>query len=456
MALPAQNPYPPLQDVKSWGTTPIPYSQEAEESVLGAIILNPAAFVTVSVILEAEDFYILRHKYIYEAMRDLLAEDKPVDYMTVMQKLKDRQQLEEIGGAQYLTHLLNNTPTSLHAEVYAQMVAGRAERRRLMVASDHIKGLCLNDEMNIEELRQEANAKVIAATRTAYQSQIATVSEALSTYFATVESRQEGIGTKNVGMPTGIRVVDNAIYGMMRGQVNYLAATTGAGKTTFALNVAINEARLGARVAYFTLEMTRERLVNYMMGVETGIDPTRIELGKMTQPEWGRFVKASGNMYEIGKNIHIWETPMNPDFRMTPTYLLTQINALAYHHGVDLVIVDYVGLMVSGNERHSEFESRSYVARAMPIMARRLNLPLLLLAQIPIKKLQSRKDKHPTLGDIEYVGENDMDVGMYLHRDYIFDQTADPTAGELIIGKARGRSFRGSIPIRYENNKFLG
>lgn len=441
---------------ESWGTTQIPYSQEAEEATLGAILLNASAFAGVSAFLRREDFYILRHQYIWEAFERCIQAGDVIDYITVIKALKDLKYLDEIGGAAYLTHLLNTTPTSVHVEIYARLVQRCAGRRHLMVASDHIKGLALNEALTWDEVAQEANAKVVAALGRTFVSQIESVSDVLSDYYGKIETAQNDKSETKTGVPTGIKALDNAIFGLIRGQVNVLAATSGTGKTTFALNVAINASRMGVRVGLFMLEMNRERAVNYMIGIETGIDPIRIELGQMTDAEWSRFVQATGNMSEFGKRIHIYERPTDADFRMTPIQLLAQCNALAYERGLDLVIVDYLGLMESGKQGLHGYDDKAYVSKCMPVLAQRLNLPILFLAQIPIKKLQKRKDHKPEFGDMEFVGENDVDVALYLHRPYLFDPTADPTEGEIIVGKARGRSFRGPIPMKFLNNKFAG
>lgn len=440
----------------NFGTVQAPYSQEAEEALLGSILLQPTMYAVVAQFLHTEDFYILRHKYIWEAFERLAARDVQVDNLTLTEELKAFKRLDDVGGLAYLMHLTNDTPNSMNAETYGQLVSRMADRRRLMVAADRIKGLALDMELTNEQVSQESNAALIKAVGRAYVSQITSLSDSLGSYYDTIEARQKNPNQTTRAVPTGIRALDAHIQGLMRGQVNIVAAATGVGKSTFALNVALNASRLGARVAYFPLEMGKARTVNYVMGIEIGADPTRIELGQMTQAEWGRFVQASGNLYAPGHKLFIWDRPLNPDFQMTPAHLLTVCNALSVERGLDLVVVDYLGLMTSGKRELNGYADKAWVSRAMPIVADRLQVPMLVLAQIPIKKLQRRADKHPELGDMEFVGENDMDVCMYLHRDYIFDSGADPKQGEIIVGKARGRSFRGSIPVSFQNNKFVG
>lgn len=433
----------------------IPYSADVEESVIGAILANPTQFYSIALRLEPDDFFIMSHRHVWNAMAALIKRNEPIDPITLTQQLKNDGQFEAVGGAAYITKLLNVELNSLHGRVYAQLVERLAGRRRVLEALN--KGMELAKDMRVtyEQMAQDVNALVVRAVGRTFRSEMETLSESMKAIFGEVSDRQEGLTTAPM-VPTGIAAYDKTIGGLPKGLVTVLAAASGIGKTIWALNIALNAMRLGLRVALFPLEMGRKRTILLIMAIEAGIDPEKIMSGTMTPAEWGRFVEVSARLNTIGEKMFIYDRPLDPDFRMSPARLMATCNALAVENGVDLVIVDYLTLMESGKQFKNPYEEYSYVSRTMPIMAGRLGVPLLMLAQIPLKKLQGRKDKRPQPGDVEYVGEKDADVVVGLHREWRFDPTADPADGELVVLKNRVTKFLHTLPLRFDNYKFKG
>lgn len=440
----------------SWGSQSTPYSQEAEEATIGAVQVNPAAYHKISAFLKADDFFILRHKYIWQAFDRLSKAGTPIDYLTLINDLKAAGTLSEIGGAAYLTKLINATPTSVHAEVYAGIVEQAAQRRKLMSAADQIKQFALLETMPIGQVLQEAHAKLIQATGTAYMSSIVPASDLLSDYCNEVDNRVNTFGqTKAFGIPTFIKPLDERIYGLPRGELILLAAVNGMGKTTFALNVALNAIKHHQRVAIFGREMGRMRLMNMIISIESGVQQGQILSGGMTQQERERFNEAAVRLQEPFKYLHLWEAPLDPEWQFSPKYLALQCQMLLAQRGMDLMIVDHLHVMDSDVPRQDDPAKYKYIMRSMFSLARRINAPILQLCQISPNKLRNRAEKNPMKGDCDYNVEPEADIVLGLHRPRVFDPTAPVDAGEIYVTKNRDGGWEGRINVSCVRNKFL-
>ncbi len=439
------------QLTESWGTTQIPYSQEAEEATLGAIMLNQTAFYSVAAFLNGDDFYILRHQYIWEAFTRLNERNEPMDYVTVTRELKDLGYLDEIGGPAYLTHLLNNTPTSVHIEIYARIVERMATRRRLMVAADHIKGLALNEELTIEEVMNDSESKLFDVTERQLTRELIPMHEVMSDYYERIEHLMHDRGGA-LGLPSGFKDLDKLLGGMQKSDLIIFAGRPGTGKTSFMLSAAINMARLGQRIAIFSMEMGKDQIAQRLVSMEAGINSQNLRTGQLNQQEWSKFVKAAGNLSNF--RIFIDDTPA-----MSPIQMRTKCLRLAREHGVDLVVVDYLQLMnAGGSYENNRVQEISFISRSMKEMARELNVPVLSAAQLS-RAVEQRQDKRPVLSDLRESGsiEQDADVVMFLYRDEIYNEATEfPNQADIIVAKHRNGPT-GTISLYFEKSltKFM-
>ncbi len=430
-----------------------PYSQEAEEATLGAILVNPSAFLNIASFLKAEDFFLLRHSYIWEALQRLNLRGEPIDYLTISQELRDMNRLDEIGGQAYLTHLINNTPTAVHAEVYGRLVERAAIRRRLMEASDEIRQLALDEEKTVDTVIEEAESKIFAVSDSQLKREFVPLWDALSEYYDRMEILLQERG-QTLGIPTGFRALDELLGGFQKSDLLIFAGRPGMGKTSFLLTIALNIARLGGRVALFTMEMGVEQMVQRLIAMETGINMQKLRLANLTPQENTRFTEAVGRLANL--QLYIDDTPA-----LSPIEVRTKARRLAHEHGLDLLIIDYLQLMNGGGKgmESNRVQEISYISRSLKELARELNIPLLSAAQLS-RAVEQRQDKRPLLSDLRESGsiEQDADAVMFLYRDEVYnpDTTEFPNQGEVILAKHRNGPT-GKVSLYFEKSvmKFL-
>jgi replicative DNA helicase len=411
---------------------PAPYSEEAEEAVLGAILSNPNVIFNVASFLKGEDFYILRHQYIWEAMQRIVERGEEFDYLTVSKELADIGRLDEVGGPWYLLRLVNNTPTSVHAEVYARVVERAAVRRRLMAAADEIKALALNEEMAIEKVTDEAEARLFSVTESQLRRDLVPISHVISEYWERME-RLIGDRDEALGLPTGFRALDTLLGGLQKSDLLIFAGRPGMGKTSFMLSVALNAARFDKRIAIFTMEMGVEQIIQRMVSMETGINMQRLRLGQVDELEWRRLVEAMSRLRNF--KIFIDDTPA-----MSPMQMRAKCRRLAREQGVDLIMVDYLQLMNAGGVyENNRVQEVSHISRNLKELARELNVPLFSAAQLS-RAVEQRQDKRPQLSDLRESGslEQDSDIVMFLYRDEVYNEATEaPNQADIIVAKHR-------------------
>ncbi len=434
-----------------WESQQIPYSQEAEEATIGAVLVNPVAYFGVASFLQPDDFFILRHKYIWQALTRLVDRSEPIDYLTLTQELRDMDKLAEIGGPAYLTQLINSTPTSVHAEIYGRLVERAATRRRLMSASDEIKALALNEELTIEQVINESESKLFDVTERQLTRELIPMREAISTYFDRIEHLMVN-KDEALGLPSGFKDLDKLLGGLQKSDLIIFAGRPGMGKTSFMLSAAINLARLGARIAIFSMEMGVEQIVQRLVSMEAAINSQNLRSGQLTQQEYSRFVHAAGNLSNF--RIFIDDSPA-----MSPLQMRTKCLRMAREHGIDLVVVDYMQLMNAGGAyENNRVQEISYISRNMKEMARELNVPVMSAAQLS-RAVEQRQDKRPVLSDLRESGsiEQDADIVMFLYRDEIYNEATEfPNQADIIIAKHRNGPT-GTISLYFEKTltKFM-
>ncbi|QPC84657.1 replicative DNA helicase [Phototrophicus methaneseepsis] len=428
-----------------------PFSQQAEEAVVGAVLLDPSSFVNVSAFLHSEDFFLLRHNYIWAAMSRLSERNDAIDLLTVAEELDNYSQLEAIGGQAYLIQLTNNTPTSVYAEVYGHIVERTAIRRRLMEAADQIKQLALDEEKNIDHVISDAEAQLFSVSDMQMKRDFVPMWEALSAYYDRIEELLQNQG-QALGVPSGFKDLDQLLGGFQRSDLIVFAGRPGMGKTSFLLTTAMNAARVGARVAIFTMEMGVEQMVQRMVAMETGINVQKLRLAQLTAQEAARFTEAVGRISNFP--IFIDDTPA-----MSPLEMRTKCRRLAHEHGLDLVMVDYMQLMNAGRGyENNRVQEISFISRNLKEIAREFNIPLISAAQLS-RAVEQRQDKRPVLSDLRESGsiEQDSDIVMFLYRDEVYNEATEfPNQADILVSKHRNGPT-GTIQLYFEKRltKFM-
>lgn len=421
-----------------------PYSQEAEEAVIGSVLVNPAVFVSVAAFLDPEDFFLLRHNYIWKAMGRLNGRGEHIDYLTLAEELENMNILDEVGGRGYLIQLMNSTPTSVYAEVYGRLVERTAIRRRLLTAADEIKGLALDEELNIESVISESEAKLFSVSETQTRRDFVPMWDALSAYYDHMEEMLQNRGMA-LGVPTGFRDLDHLLGGFQRSDLLVFAGRPGMGKTSFLLTVAMNAARIGKSVAIFTMEMGVEQMVQRMVSMETSINVQKLRLADLTAQETTRFVEVVGRISSYP--IFIDDTPS-----MSPMEMRTKCRRLQHEHGLDLVMIDYMQLMNAGRGfENNRVQEISYISRSLKELARELNIPVISAAQLS-RAVEQRQDKRPVLSDLRESGsiEQDADIVMFLYRDDVYNEATEfPNQADVIVSKHRNGPT-GTISLFFE------
>ncbi|MCA9891737.1 MAG: replicative DNA helicase [Anaerolineae bacterium] len=428
-----------------------PFSQQAEEAVIGAILLDPQAFVTVSSFLNPEDFFLLRHNYIWASMTRLNERGMAIDHLTVSEELDNFGFLDAVGGQAYLIQLANSTPTSVYAEVYGHIVERTAVRRRLMQASDEIRMLALDEERNIEDVISEAEAQLFNVSDAQTKRDFVPMWEALSSYYDHIEELLQNQG-KALGVPSGFRDLDQLLGGFQRSDLIVFAGRPGMGKTSFLLTTAMNAARAGARVAIFTMEMGVEQMVQRMVAMETGINVQKLRLAQLNAQEASRFTEAVGRISNFP--IFIDDSPA-----ISPLEMRTKCRRLAHEHGLDMIMVDYMQLMNAGKGyENNRVQEISFISRTLKELAREFNVPLISAAQLS-RAVEQRQDKRPVLSDLRESGsiEQDSDIVMFLYRDEVYNEATEfPNQADILVSKHRNGPT-GTIQLYFEKRltKFM-
>ncbi len=421
-----------------------PYSQEAEEAVIGSILVNPNAYVALAAFLEADDFYLLRHQLLWQAIARLNERNEALDYLTIVTELKNMGWLEDVGGPAYLTRLINSTPHAIHAEFYGRIVERAAVRRRLLKAADEIKALAVDEQLDIDRVVNEAESRLFDVTDRQVKREFKSMYEAVGQYFDQIEYLMQN-RDKSFGVPTGFKDLDQLLGGFQRSDLVIFAGRPGMGKTAFLLSAAANAARIGARVAIFSMEMGSDQIVQRLISMETGIGTQKLRLAQLTPQEYMRFVEAAGRVSRMP--IFIDDTPA-----LSPLQIRTKCRRLQHEHGLDMIMVDYLQLMNAGGQyQNNRVQEISYISRALKELARELNVPLISAAQLS-RAVEQRQDKRPVLSDLRESGsiEQDSDVVMFLYRDVVYNEATEyPNQADIIVSKHRNGPT-GSIQLFYD------
>jgi len=410
-----------------------PQNLDAEISILGAVLIDEDVLTRVTDKLHADDFYDPRHETIFDAMVMLYEHHKPVDLLTLSDELKKKDKLEEAGGADYLTELTNQVPTAAHAESYAEIITQNAMRRRLIKASGNIAELGFDEAKNSDELLASAEAELFAVSDQALRQELTSLEQILTESFDRMEELHRD-KSKMRGIPTGYRDLDNMMAGLQRSDLLILAARPAMGKSTFALNLAHNIAvQQNQAVLVFSLEMSKEQLVDRMLADEAGVDAWNIRTGNLSDDDFEKLSHAMGVLAEAP--IFIDDTP-----GMSVLELRTKARRAAHERPLGLIVIDYLQLMSgSGRSSDNRVQEISEISRGLKLVARELNVPVLALSQLS-RSVESRTPPIPQLSDLRESGsiEQDADIVMFLYReDYYNKETENQHVTELLIKKHR-------------------
>lgn len=421
---PEENPTP--------ASPPVLYSREAEEAVIGSVLINPEAYYDVASFLKADDFHIHRHRWIWEVFVRLHERRIPIDYLTVSEELNQLGQLSEVGGPAYLTALINNVPTSLHAEAYGRLVEENAIRRKMLAAANDIAKLAYQESIGVEDVMDGAEKSIFGVSERRMTRDLQPIQQVLSEYYDRIDqlaSRGEDI----YGVPTGFIDLDRLLMGLQPSDFIIVAGRPGMGKTAFMLSAAKNAAQTHKKhVAVFSLEMSNEQLVQRLIAQETGIDSQRLRTGKLSEDEWPLFTHAIEVLSDA--RVFLDDTPA-----LTPLQLRTKSRRLHLEYGLDLIVVDYLQLMSSGTRSENRVQEVSYISRNLKVLARELNVPVLAAAQLS-RAVEQRADKEPQLSDLRESGslEQDADIVMFIHRPEVYEKdTLKQNIAQIKVAKHR-------------------
>jgi len=373
----------------------IPQNVEAEEAVLGSLLIDPEALFRVAPFLAAEDFYVQKNGWIYQAILSLHERREPIDFVTLCDELERRGQLEEVGGAAYITSLINAVPSAIHAEAYGRIVEQAAIRRRLIGAATQIAQLAYQESEDIDQTIDQAEQALFSVSQRRITRELAPIQEVIRRYYDRIEYLYAHQG-EPLGVPTGFIDLDRLLGGMQRSDFIIVAARPSVGKTSLCLSFARNAARHGQYVAIFSLEMSAEQIVQRLVSAETGIDAQRLRLGNLKEEEWPLFVQAIGRLADLP--IFIDDTPS-----ISALQLRTKARRLHAEHGLDLIIVDYLQLMSGDIRAENRVQEVSYISRSLKAVARELDVPVVAASQLS-RAVEQRTDKKPVLADLRESG----------------------------------------------------
>jgi len=410
-----------------------PHSLEAEEALLGSLLIDPDAIYDVATFLRPGAFYRAQNQWIYEAILTLTDRREPVDLITLTEELRRREQLEDAGGEAAIISLINAVPTSVNAVSYGRLVEATALRRKMIGAASTIANLAYDEAEDINVVIDRAETALFSISEDRTTRDLMPVKQIAREYLERVEKLHER-GDDVIGVPTGFTDLDRLLGGLNKSDLLILAARPGMGKTSLQNAIALTAAtRYGKRIAIFNLEMSGEQLVQRMLAAETRIDSQRLRRGQLYDHEWPIFMEAIGRLSET--RIFIDDTPS-----ITPNQLRTKCRRLYAEHGLDLVLIDYLQLMQAERSTNNRVQEISEISRSLKGLARELDVPVLASAQLS-RAVEQRQDKRPLLSDLRDSGsiEQDADVVMFIYRDEYYnpDTTERPNIAEVNITKHR-------------------
>jgi len=411
-----------------------PQNIEAEESILSAVLIDGSTLLDIVEILSPEDFYRTAHQKIFAAITELFAKSEPIDLVTVANNLKEKGQLEEVGGATYLAIMIDTVPLAVNAEHYARIIRDKSSLRKLIAQANIIVNRCFEDRGDVDEVVNFAEKSIFEISENKLKKSFFPVSDLINGNIDTLEERQ-GSGSMLTGVPSGFTRLDQLTSGFQGSDLIIVAGRPAMGKTSFALNVARNAAvDANVPVAIFSLEMSKEQLSMRLLTSEARIDSARLRGGFFNEDDWERLTNAAGILEQAP--IYIDDSA-----DITAMDIRAKARRLKADKGLGLVIIDYLQLMRGSTSKERRDLEISEISRSLKILAKELSVPVLALSQLN-RMLEQRSDKRPMLSDLRESGalEQDADLVAFIYRDEVYNQDENnPNRGkaEIILGKQR-------------------
>ena len=410
----------------------LPHSVEAEQSVIGSMIMDREAIVVASEIVTGDDFYSKQYGILFDTMVELNNEGKPVDIVTLQDRLKEKEVPPEVSSIEFLAELLNFSITSANIKHYANIVAEKATLRKLIKLNEEIANTCYMGKESLEYILEDTEKRVFDLVQRRNTGEFVPIREVVMNAMDKIEkaSRNNGVVT---GIPTGFIDLDYRTAGMQPSDLVLIAARPSMGKTAFVLNIAQHVAfKQNQTVAIFSLEMSKEQLVNRLFALESQVDSQNIRTGQLNDTEWEKLIETAGI---IGKsNLIIDDTP-----GISIAELRSKCRKYKLEHQLSMIIIDYLQLMSGSGKTDSRQQEISDISRSLKALARELSVPVLALSQLS-RAVEQRPDHRPMLSDLRESGaiEQDADVVMFIYRDdYYNHDTERKDIAEIIIAKQR-------------------
>ena len=411
-----------------------PQNLDAEMSLLGAVLIDDEVIADASEFVSAKDFYDKRHAIIFGGMMRLYERHKPIDLLTLTDELKKKDELETVGGSAYLTELTNYVPTAANATSYAEIVEAKAIRRRLIKAGTEIGEMGFDEESSTQDLLGQAEAELFSVSDQSLKQDLVSIESILTESFDRIEELHRNKGQLR-GIRTGYRDLDNMTAGLQRSDLIILAARPAMGKTTLVTNLAYNVATIAKQpVLFFSLEMSKEQLIDRMLADASGVDSWNIRTGNLSDDDFSKISEAMGEMAEAP--IFIDDTP-----GLSVLEMRTKARRAAHDQPLGLIVVDYLQLLqANGNHNGNRVQEVSEISRGLKLIARELNVPLIALSQLS-RTVEQRTPPIPQLSDLRESGsiEQDADIVSFIYRPGYYEPDNPDVANitDLIIAKHR-------------------
>ncbi len=424
----------------------LPNNLEAERSILGAVLLDDKAVLTVFEILKSQDFYLESHRRIFEKMLQLMNNSRPIDLVTLKDELQRANEIESVGGSAYLAGLTDGLPRAMNIEHYARIVKEKSTLRRLIQISSETMARSYQDEDSAEEVLQQVEKAIFDIAGQQFHTSFLPIAPIVSDVFKEIEELSNRKATVT-GLETGFVDLDKMTAGLHPSDLIIIAARPGLGKTSLCLNIAEHVGiRLRKSVGIFSLEMSKEQLVKRLLCAESRIDAHRINTGYLSKEDWNRLSRASGELSETRVFIDDTASVTIPELR-------SKARRLSLEHGLDLIMVDYLQLMSGSNQRYeNRTQEISQVSRGLKAIAKELSIPVIAVSQLS-RAIESRTGEHrkPQLSDLRESGsiEQDADLVMFIYREEMVNPTEENSGlAELIVGKQRNGPV-GSVHLAF-------
>ena len=418
---------------EEWQKRVLPNSIEAEKSVIGSMLMDRDAITVASEILLGEDFYVKQNEILFDTMVELHNEGKPVDLITLQNKLKEKDIPPEVSSMEFVKELLDSVPTSANVKYYANIVAEKASLRKLIKVNEEIENECYSQKESVETIMDETEKKVFKVVQRRNAGDYVPISTVVNNALdkISVAARNKGAVT---GIPTGFTDLDYRTAGLQPSDLILIAARPSMGKTAFVLNIAQHVAfKQGLPIAIFSLEMSKEQLVNRLFSLQSGVDAQKLRVGNLEEADWEMLIEGAT---QIGQSkLIIDDTP-----GISIGELRSKCRKYKLEHGLSVVMIDYLQLMTgSGKGSESRQQEISDISRSLKSLARELQVPVIALSQLS-RAVEQRPDHRPMLSDLRESGaiEQDADVVMFIYRDdYYNHESPDKGISEIIIAKQR-------------------